>query len=372
MESKLEQHLQQDIDQILNKAIEMNNLIEIALNSCVKLFKTKNKQLAYSIIIGDQNIDQLEVELDKLCQVFLIRHQPVAGTLRFIYATIKIINELERVGDYSEGIARSYLNICDFEPQPSFENILKIANKAIPMYHDAFKAFKNKDCNLAKQTMKNEDAVDEIRFVTESDLITTHKKGKLPTEILSPLITISSRFERIADRACNICEEVWYVCTGEEIKHDIGGPIKVLFVDKRDACRAQMATAIGNRLGVNNFQFSSAGISPEKIDSKTAKFLEKKGYDITNKKSTSLDKLGELEQYDVIIALSKHATNVFPQPPAKTIRIAWEIKDPSRLKGSNKEVDAAYKKTFKFIEEHINGLIFAINNQKLFQKEKRK
>ena len=70
--------------------------------------------------------------------------------------------------------------------------------------------------------------------------------------------------------------------------------------------------------------------------------------------------------------LSKHATKMFPPPPSKTIRIAWEMKDPSRFRGSKKEIDQAYEKTFDFIKEHIHGLIFAIDNQKLFEKERKK
>lgn len=372
MQLKLEQQLQHDMDQIREKVAEMSKLVDIAISSCSKLFKKKNKQLAYSIIISDQNIDQLELELDKLCQAFLIRHQPVASILRFIYATIKINNELERIGDYAEGIARHYLNMCDIEPQPSFEQINQIAQKSLPMYRDAVKAFINNDCKLANQTMKNEDVVDEIRFKAESDLIGRHKSGDLPTEVFSQMITITSRFERIADRACNICEEVLYMCTGEQAKHDTSGPIKVLFIDKRDACRAQMATAIGNALGLKKYEFNSAGISPEEIDAKTIDFLKEKGYDISQKKSRNLNVITNLEDYDVLIALSKPATKVFPPPPAKNIQITWEIKDPSRLKGKKKDVEAAYEKTFEFIKEHITGLIFAINNQKLFEKEKRK
>jgi len=372
MGSHLEERMQKDMNLILSKTVEMGKLVDNAINACQKLFKNDNRQLAYSIIISDQNVDQLEIELDKLCQEFLIKHQPVAGVLRFIYATIKIINELERIGDYAEGIARHYLNICDLEPQPSYENIVKIAKQSVPMVQKAMKSYEGTDCQLAKDTLKEENIVDETRFNTESELLSMHKNGEISSEMLSPLITIASRFERIADRACNICEEVWYICTGKEIKHNINIPFKVLFIDKRDACRAQMATAIGNSLGLHDFQFNSAGTAPEQIDSKTIEFMQKKGYDLSKQVSKDLNKIKDLDDYDILIALSKNAAKVFPDPPSKAIKITWEIKDPLKVKGKNKEINEEYEKTYKFINDHINGLISAINKQKVFQKEKKK
>src|SRR3954469_979092 len=93
----------------------MASLAETALKSCVAALGAKNRQLAYSVILRDQRIDELEKEIDRLCLEFIVRQQPVAGTLRFAYAAIKINLELERVGDYAESMARSVLNLSDMD-----------------------------------------------------------------------------------------------------------------------------------------------------------------------------------------------------------------------------------------------------------------
>src|SRR5262245_37565815 len=107
----LDESLQRSIDLIRRKVIEMSGLAEQALKSALQALTEANRTRAYSVILRDQYIDEAEKELDRLCLEFLVRQQPVAGHLRFVYAVIKINNELERIGDYAESIARQSLII---------------------------------------------------------------------------------------------------------------------------------------------------------------------------------------------------------------------------------------------------------------------
>src|SRR3982750_4775301 len=117
MNKHYEESLQRDIDRIRRKVTERGALAEHALRSCLRALSERNRQLAYSVILRDQRIDELEKEIDRLCLEFIVRQQPVAGTLRFAYAAIKINLELERVGDYAESMARSILNLSDMDAQ---------------------------------------------------------------------------------------------------------------------------------------------------------------------------------------------------------------------------------------------------------------
>src|SRR5215470_3223950 len=137
MNTHYEETLQRDIDRIRRKVTDMAGLAERALRSCLQALSDRNRQLAYSVILRDQRIDELEKEIDRLCLEFIVRQQPVAGTLRFAYATIKINLELERVGDYAESMARSVLNLSDMDAQFPLEAFVQIAELAIPMLHDA-------------------------------------------------------------------------------------------------------------------------------------------------------------------------------------------------------------------------------------------
>src|SRR5207249_8050546 len=131
----------------------MGELAERSLRDCMKALEEKNRVLAYSVILRDQRIDELEKEVDRLCLEFLVRQQPVAGPLRFVYATIRINLELERVGDYAEGIARQILKLTSMDVAVPFERFQEIANLSIPMLRDAVKSFVDQDTELARKTM---------------------------------------------------------------------------------------------------------------------------------------------------------------------------------------------------------------------------
>src|SRR2546425_10493407 len=118
----------------------MAGLSEHALIDCMKALEEKNRVLAYSIILRDQRIDELEKEVDRLCLEFLVRQQPVAGPLRFAYGTIRVNLELERVGDYAESIARQSLKLMPQNIPLPMERLEERANPSIPMLPHAVNA----------------------------------------------------------------------------------------------------------------------------------------------------------------------------------------------------------------------------------------
>ncbi|MFQ6112891.1 MAG: phosphate signaling complex protein PhoU, partial [bacterium] len=363
MPSQLEETLQHDIDRIRDKVIEMGELAESALRTSLQAITERNRKLAYSVILRDGYIDELEKEIDRLCQEFLVRQLPAGGHLRFVYAVIKINNELERIGDYAESIARQFSAVSSLEPQPSYDKFLEIANLSISMLRNAVQSFVEQNVELATATMKMEKMdkqADSIRYRIHDDLVRLRDAGKLPSEALPPLMIIASRFERVADQACNICEEVLFMCTGKYIKHEGKEIFRILFIDERDSCRAQMAEGIGNSLGLQRFRFNSAGISPRPVDAKTVKFMVDKGIDISRQTSKYLNQIPNLEHYDVIISLCKEAEAAFPPPPTKTVSIRWNIEDPSKVEGSKKEIQAAYEKAFQYLDTRIRDLIHAV------------
>src|SRR5207247_906105 len=171
MGTHLEESLQRDIGRIRGKVTCMGELAERSLRDCVKALQERNRQLAYSVILRDQRIDELEKEIDRLCLEFIVRQQPVAGTLRFAYAAIKINLELERVGDYAESMARNFLQISDMDVPIPLDRFAQIADLAIPMLHDAVRAFTTQDADLARKSMEKEDTVDQLRHDTNSMLV---------------------------------------------------------------------------------------------------------------------------------------------------------------------------------------------------------
>jgi phosphate transport system protein len=365
MATHLEQSLQRDIDLIRRKIVEMSSRAESALKMCVKALQEQNRQLAYSVILRDQYIDDLEKQVDRLCLEFMVRQQPVAGHLRFVYATIKINAELERIGDYAESIARQILKLKSIQSEPFYVRYIEIANLSIPMLHDAVQAFVDQNADLARETMEIEEKVDGVRNEINAELLRAQQAGQIPLEALTPLMTIARRFERVSDQAKNICEEVLYMCTGEYVKHKGTEVIRILFVDLHNSCRSQIAEAIGNSLGQPQLLFASAGLSPKPIDPRTVALLKEKDIDISRQTSKSIEQIPNFDHYQVIVALDKEAKKVFPAPPAKTVCLDWNVTDPSAMSGSEQDIAATYENAYRFIREQIEDLSQAILDDKI-------
>ena len=365
MATHFEQSLQRDIDRIRGKVSEMCSEAERALRNCLKAMREKNRTLAYSVILHDQRIDELEKEIDRLCLEFLVRQQPVAGPLRLAYATIRINLELERVGDYAEGIARQVLKLISMNTDIPVERFQEIADKSIPMLRNAVKAFVEQDAELAKKTAEDEEAVDALKSRLNADLVKLNRENKIPFEALNALMMIARHLERVSDQARNICTEVIYVCTGEYARHKGNEATRVLFVDVRNSCRSQMAEAIANSLNQPQFIFSSAGLEPTAVDPGTVSFLKEKGLDATRQSSKAVNQIPNFDHYHIVIALAKEAEKVFPRPPTKMVCLDWSVQDPSQVRGTAAEIRAAYEDTYKFLHSHISDLVEAVLGDKI-------
>lgn len=360
MPTHLEESLQREVDRIRGKLTEMSQLGEKALRDCVTALAQRNRQTAYAVILRDQYIDELEREVDRLCLEFMVRQQPVAGLLRFAYATIKINLELERVGDYAESIARQTLKLLDLNVRFPVDRIEEIADISIPMLADATRAFVNQDEELARQSIETEQTVDLLKSKLNQDLIALFRDDKLPFEALNPLVMISRRFERVSDQARNICMETLYMCTGEYVKHVGAEAFRVLFVDEHNACPSQMAEAIARSLNQPRFIFASAGLEPQPIAPATVGFMKEQGYDIARMAPKAITQVPNLDHYQVIVVLAPAARKAFPQKPRKVAMLEWTVDDPSQTQGTPAEISAAYEATYQFIQQHVNDLVGAI------------
>lgn len=340
--------------------MEMAGLSERALKASLEALTERNRQLAYSIILRDRYIDELETELDRLCLEFLVRQQPVAGHLRFVFATILINRELERIGDYAESIARQVLLVSTLEPQLPYPKIVELGNLSVHMLQDAVRSFLQKDGDLASRTIPIEERANSMRSAINAELKELNEAGRLPTAVVEPLVTIARRLERVTDQAKNLCEEVLYMCTGEFAKHKGTGEFRILFFDPNNKCLSQMAEGIAQGLRLSGFAFSSAGITPQPVDTRLVEFMTGKGIDISRQASKSIEQVLPWEQYQVIVALGSQARSALPARPFKPVIFAWPINDPSEVEGEPEVVRAALESAYQSLESHIRELVAAI------------
>lgn len=356
----LEESLQRDIDRIASKFQEMAGLADTALKGCLRAMAESNRQLAYSVILRDQRIDELEKEIDRLSLEFIVRQQPVGRHLRFAYAAIKINSQLERVGDYAESMARQILGLCSLDVPVPCDLFVPIADLAIPMVSSAVEAFTTQNADLARRTIDSEDAVDQMRHRLSRELLQLRQDGKVPVEALAPLQNILNRLERVADQAKAISQDVLYLCTGEYVKHIGSDVYRVLFVDDQNSSASQMAESIGNSLNQPAFVFSSAGLERKSVDPETMAFLRKKGLDVSRQSSKSLEQIPYLDQYQIIVALSKGAESTFPPPPTKVVCLDWSAVYPTLESGKREEAELDLDRAYRYLHDHIKDLVEAV------------
>ena len=355
-----EETLQRDIERIRSKVRDMAALAVLSLNGAMAALAQKSRQLGYSVILRDQRIDELEKEIDRLCLEFIVRQQPVAGTLRFAYATIKINSELERVGDYAESMARQVLSLEGLEFELPHGRLDEMADTRSRCCTTRSRPSSPRTPRSPSAPWKSRRSIDRLRHAINAELVQLRQEQKIPLEALAPLMTIVNRLERVGDQAKSICQEVLYMCTGEYLKHPGSDVFRVLFVDEHNSCRSQMAEAVGNSLGQPKFVFASAGLERRPIDQTTVNFLGGKGIDVSRHTPKGVDQIPHLDQYQILVALAKEAQRVFPPPPTKAVCLDWSIRDPSTVHGTAEEVRAAYEETFQFLHGHIHDLVEAI------------
>src|SRR6188768_1109318 len=179
MPSHYEDSLRQDIDRIRNKISEMEKLAESSLEACLTALATRDRQIAYAVILRDRRIDELEKEVDRLCLEFLVRQQPVARHLRFAYITIKVNLELERIGDYAESIARQILKLANLSISLPLDRFQQLAMATIPMVRDAVKSFVTGDERLARDVIAREEETDALRSTINALVFQMRQENKL-------------------------------------------------------------------------------------------------------------------------------------------------------------------------------------------------
>jgi phosphate transport system protein len=357
--SHLEAQLQHDIDLIREKLGEMALLDEQALKSACRAVRTRDRQLAYAVILRDQDVDRLDAELDRRCLEFLVRYQPAAGHLRFVYSAAKVVGDLERIGDYAESIARQVLMVSSLPFELPGSLFDELASLAIPMVQNAVRAFVGKNADLARETMATEPRVNRVRDRVTAELMERSEEGLLPLEALPALINVARRLERVSDQATNICEEAVYFATGVYWRHLPREGFRVLFLDKTNGCLSVMAEEIARRSQAPRFVFASAGIAPAPLDAATIRFLSGKGIAVSDRTPRSLADIPSFDQTQVIVTLSKEV-RAASLKPFKALAVDWLVSDPSTMPGTRAEVDAEYEQAFESLTHHIHDLVQAI------------
>ncbi|GHU54652.1 phosphate transport system regulatory protein PhoU [Clostridia bacterium] len=204
-----------ELDALTLELIKMGGLIEDAIENGVAAFKNQDNALAQSVIDGDTKIDDIEKQIEARCLSLIIHQQPVAKDLRLISATLKVITDMERIGDNAEDIARVSMTIAGEHIFDVVKHIPKMSEYASKMVRDAVTAFVNRDLTLARTTIATDDAVDDLFCDVKAEISDVLKRGMDIHNNTVDFLMIAKYLERIADHAVNICEWAEFSQTGK-------------------------------------------------------------------------------------------------------------------------------------------------------------
>ena len=205
----------EQLGQLNNHLLEMGALIERSIENATQAMINQDAEAAKASIAADHEVDQKEREIESLCLKLLLQQQPVAKDLRFISAALKMITDMERIGDQAADIAGIVSYIAH---EPSIKELVhlpQMGRNAIAMVRGSLDAYVNKDLDLARKVMSMDDAIDQLFDIVKDELIDHIRSDASAGSQAVDLLMIAKYYERIGDHAQNIAEWVEYALTGK-------------------------------------------------------------------------------------------------------------------------------------------------------------
>lgn len=194
---------------------KMGGLIEEAIENTIDAFKKQNHELAQDIIEKDRDINKMEALIESHCLKLILKQQPVAKDLRFVSTALKMVTDMERIGDHAAEIAEIILRLEGEHLFKVIDHIPEMASVTKEMVIGAVSAFVNGDMEIAKEIIELDNKVDNLFNTIKKEIVEMLKNSKEPTDIWLDFLMIAKYFERIGDHAENICEWAKFNETGK-------------------------------------------------------------------------------------------------------------------------------------------------------------
>jgi phosphate transport system protein len=220
-ETHMQRHFHEELEALKQTLLAMAGLVEDQIRRAIRALVEHDGDLAEEVIERDREVNNYDVEIDEKCVELLALHQPTAKDLRFITTAMKIVTDLERIGDQAVNIAQRVLEL-NREPQlKPYIDLPRMAEKAQRMVKDSLDAFVARDTELARQVCAKDAEVDALKEQLFRELLTFMMADPKTISRAIRLILISRFLERVADHATNIAEMVIYLVESKMVRHTL-------------------------------------------------------------------------------------------------------------------------------------------------------
>ncbi len=217
----MQRHFHEELEALKQTLLAMGGLVEDQIRRVMRALTERDDTLAQEVIDRDQQVNAYDVEVDETCVNLLALHQPAAGDLRFITTAMKIVTDLERIGDQAVNIGQRALEL-NREPQlKPYIDLPRMAERAQAMVKESLDAFVTRDTELARRVCAADAEVDALKEQIFRELLTFMMEDARTIPRAIRLILISRFMERVADHATNIAEMVIYMVEGKMVRHTL-------------------------------------------------------------------------------------------------------------------------------------------------------
>lgn len=208
-----------ELETLREQVLFMGARTEELISTAMRAFAERDAELARQTMRIDRQVDQLELDIDQLCLRILARRQPVASDLRLITTTMKLVTDIERIGDLGVNICERVVELSSEPPMKASSSVTRIAEAAIAMLHDALDAFVEKDPKKAEEVIERDNAVDAYYAQLFPELLQVMMDTPDAVYRATRLQSIAKYLERIADHSTNIAEMVVFMVRGKDVRH---------------------------------------------------------------------------------------------------------------------------------------------------------
>lgn len=216
----ISQQFNKNLSELRNHLLAMGGLVQRQITDAVEALVNGNSELAVSVLETEKSVDEMERMIDEECTQVIARRQPAASDLRLVISIVKMISDLERIGDEAAKIAKMAIKFVDEGKAPrGYIEVKHISQKVTQMVNGALDAFARFDADMALDIIRDDDAVDLEYGSAIRSLMTFMMEDPRSISQVHDILWILRALERIGDHAANVAEYVIYMVKGEDVRH---------------------------------------------------------------------------------------------------------------------------------------------------------
>ena len=349
-----EQRLEQDLEEIRREVQKVGGWVSQNVRDAVHAITRFDRVRANETILRDRAVNKRLEEIDHLCHLFVIKHLPSAGHLRFVSSVLRVNVALERVGDYAVTVCRETLRLDKTLPDPLIQDFDVLGQQVLTALRNAVASFVDGDLEKAAAGRAAAKQVNVTFRKAVADLIAYGDREGSAADLFS-LMVASRVVKRVGDQAENIAEQTSFLVTGET-----KGPksYRILFVDQDNGLLSIMAEALGREAFQGEGRFVSAGIEPaEQFDPGFVDFLARRGVDIEGDPMSLTDVLdGARRHFHIVVGIGVDPAREMEHVPFRTVVLLWDDQE-IRAAGNGLQGRERYQALYRAISERVSDLM---------------